>query len=108
MTARSHPHDLVFTVTVDAAGRVVRVSGELDAATAPSLADAIATLQQQGAGDITVDLARVTLMSAAGVNVVVRAGLDQAAVGAQLVVEQTSPEAARTFDLCGVLADSRH
>lgn len=94
--------DLVFTIEVDSARRLVCVTGELDAATAPSLAEAIAALRGASPGDIAVDLAKVTVMSAAGVNAVVQGGLDQAAAGSRLVVRQRSAEVARVFDLCGV------
>ena len=50
-------------------GQVVRLSGELDLATAPQLSDVLrAAIESGGVGDVVVDLDALSFLDAAGVN----------------------------------------
>lgn len=87
-----------FAVEVDSAavdggvsagcGRVIRVSGQIDAATAGALADCLASLMGSGAGHIDVDLTRTSFCGVAGLDVLLTAASTLQMNGGRLVVHQ--------------------
>ena len=64
--------DPLFSVHIDATGRVITVSGELDVSTAPILDDAVRSLNAIAPGDVTIDCAGLTFADSALENACVR------------------------------------
>lgn len=64
---------LEVTITSHGHGAVVSPVGEVDAATAPQLLDAILRAHQAGDVDVTVDLAGVSFIDSRGLATLVRA-----------------------------------
>lgn len=83
-------------------GSLVHVSGELDCATAPSLAAALRPLVAAG-GDIGVDLAGLAFMDVMGLTVLHEAAV---AVGerGRIIVYDPPPSATRLIELSGLAA----
>jgi anti-sigma B factor antagonist len=97
-------------VTLDDADGVVvvRVRGEVDAATAPTLRAALAEGQARRrrlADDIplVVDLSGVTLMAASGLGVLVGARNRARALGSDLVLQDPSPRTLLVLDITRLL-----
>jgi anti-sigma B factor antagonist len=69
------PDWLTISVTTAGDGRqVVHLSGELDLATAPQLADALtATIASDGVADVVIDLDALSFIDAAGLDVILHA-----------------------------------
>jgi anti-anti-sigma factor len=88
-----------FDVDVDRHG-LIRVCGELDCATAPTLAAVLEPLSSSG-GDIDVDLADVGFMGAAGINVLCAAAHALGTRG-RIVVRNPSPRATRVIEIAAV------
>jgi len=80
-------------------GHVVRVSGEVDLATAPSLAEVLAGCK---GGSVLADLTDVTFMDAAGLNALVAARRYLDRHGASLFVQGASARVARLFEITGL------
>src|SRR5215204_2568561 len=77
---------LRVTVERDATGTRIRVRGELDLATAPSLCEELEAAAALAAGPLSLDLAEVTFIDLAGMR-----ALGAAAAKHGLAVERTSP-----------------
>jgi anti-sigma B factor antagonist len=75
-------------------GRVA-VTGELDLAAAPRLADALASLDE-GSGAVTVDLAETTFVDSRGLATLVAA---HHRLGGHLRVVNVRPEVRRVFEI---------
>ncbi len=92
-----------FDLVVDAPARVLRLSGELDASTAPVIVDA-ATLVRAvfGAGDLALDLSGVTFIGADALGAIVRVANAQHAGADQLEVRHASEWVARVFAFGGL------
>jgi anti-anti-sigma factor len=94
------PFGLVVTHEGDAV--VMAVAGEIDIATAPALAQALAELSATGAsphdGPVIVDLSEVTFMDSTGVNSLVKAKRD----GIDVQLRSPGPLAARVIELTGL------
>ena len=88
------------------AGAEVSVAGDVDLETAPRLSDVLAEAIGSRSGDLTVDLAGVEFIDAAGIGVLVSAANQVRTSGARLVVRSPSPAVRRVLDageLDGVL-----
>lgn len=96
--------DTYFDLHVDYSARQIALRGELDAATAPCLATAVAAFERFPVGVITVDLGDVTVIDSAGLSAVATASCDQADKGSRLVVTGASAKVRRAFVL-GKLAE---
>lgn len=92
-----------FSVDVLMTGtsRLVTVEGELDAATAPALADA---LQAAAPGEtITVDLEGLTFLDSSGIAVLLAAHRRDAVDGTRLRLTRPSEAVSRVLGICGLL-----
>jgi anti-sigma B factor antagonist len=94
--------DLYFDIKVDYASRRIAVEGEFDVATAPSLATAVARFQRAAPGDITVDLADVTFIDAAGLGALTAARAAQLERGDRLTVDRITAEVRRLFAIAQI------
>src|ERR1700738_4079177 len=92
-----------FAVSIDASGvhtaAVVRLTGELDMATAPELEACLLALEGK---DIIVDMARLTFMDSSGIRVLLIAFKRPAAADQTLVLRSPSAQVARTLRMSGV------
>jgi anti-sigma B factor antagonist len=94
-----------FDVEFRADGRdvLVRVAGEVDTATAPTMLAQLDRARDGFSGDVRVDLADVTFFDSAAVCALLRARGGLAERGRRLVVAKTAPTARRVFELTGLL-----
>jgi anti-anti-sigma factor len=90
----------IDTIYYDEAPRLA-VSGELDMATAPQLAAAIASDERQGAPPV-LDLSRLAFMDVAGMRVLLDAARRAKRSGGALVVFNPQPSIRRLFALTAV------
>jgi len=81
-------------------GPTVRVSGEIDIATAPRLRACLASLADELV--VAVDLSDVPFVESSGIAVLIAEHKRRAAAGGQLVITGSSPLALRVFELTGV------
>lgn len=81
-----------------ASGHLVAVSGEVDIAAAPSLAE---TLVQFANGDVIVDLSDVTFMDASGLHALMAAQRHIERRKGRLVVQDASPVVRSVFEITG-------
>jgi anti-sigma B factor antagonist len=90
MAGRVRPHP--FDVSVDERGRtaVVRVQGEVDAATAPRMGDTVSRLLA-GGRHVVLDLRDVDFMDLHGLAVVIRATRSARADDGSFVVARPAP-----------------
>ena len=79
-------------------GTTVRVAGEIDMATAPSLQECLDSVT----GDVVVDLAGVPFIDSTGITVLIRDHKRRHAAGAMLTIRGSSPMALRAFEVTGV------
>jgi anti-anti-sigma factor len=87
---------------IDTAGEtVVRVAGELDAATTVRLRRVLADLVRQPVTRIVVDLADVTFMDSAGLGALLANRVAAERVGIELCVVSPAPQVARVLDITG-------
>jgi len=78
---------------------LLRCRGELDAATAPVLAEA---LDRLGTADVSLDLAEVSFMDSAGVQVIAGVTRRLSASGGSLDVRAVSPVVERVLVITGL------
>jgi len=91
-----------FRLDVDDRARLLVPVGELDAATAPLLSDAVDDLQAERVDDVTVELGRLTFICAAGLNSLLAISRRQRGVGHRLVLRNPPAHVLRVFRLGGV------
>jgi anti-sigma B factor antagonist len=85
------------------AGRAtVAASGQIDLATAPQLAKALAQARSEGTSEIVVDLSAVDFMDSAGVRVLVQAARESTEAGVQLFLQGAQGWVARVLEITGV------
>jgi anti-sigma B factor antagonist len=90
-------HNEQLTVTnVDG---VLVVSGELDAHTAPSLVQALASVDGVNA---VVDMSDVEFVDSSGLRALIDAHQSAEAMGGRFVIRQPSPTVSRLFEISGV------
>jgi anti-anti-sigma factor len=89
--------DLYFRLQLDYYRRRITVGGELDIATALCLTTAVTALQHAGTGDITINLAEVTLIDDTGLDAVVAASATQVSVGRRLRVTHADASVSEAF-----------
>jgi anti-sigma B factor antagonist len=83
-------------------GALVRLSGELDIATAPHLEDELNGLLDRGVRHVTLDLAELSFMDSKGLHALVRARERLAGRQGDLVVQAPSPNARRILEISGL------
>jgi anti-sigma B factor antagonist len=87
-----------------AGGVTIRVSGELDLATSPILADRLATEISTGTGDVTVALGGVGFLDSTALRVLVTAHRDLAAADRRLLLTEPRASTLRVLEIAGLLA----
>ena len=75
------------------------VAGEIDAHTAPALADAVADLP---AGDVTIDVAGVTFLDSSGLRVLVELAARVRQAGGELVLVSPTAAVRRVVEISGL------
>jgi anti-sigma B factor antagonist len=93
-----------FEVPVPSNGDVgiVRVSGEIDVATAPALREQLASALEIDVIDVVVDLGEVTFMDSTGLSVLIDACHRLGKSGRKLHVVGATPSLRRLFEIAGV------
>jgi anti-anti-sigma factor len=89
-------------IDLDVAHARVALTGELDLATVPVLREAAAVLLSETAEEITIDLAGLQFIDAAGLGEIVWLRATLIAVGRQLTLRRPSSRIRRTFALGGL------
>lgn len=100
------PEDIdCFRVDVEADGSTttVRVHGELDLASAPTLIGRLDEVVARRPAVVVVDVAEVPFVDSAGIAAVLRAYRQLKAQGGELRLGPLSPVAERIFDVAGLL-----
>lgn len=93
------PEDLLTVTTAQETSDYARLRcvGEIDQATAPLFADALADAVP-GRGRVDVDIAGVTFMDSSGINALVQ----HRRPGCRLLVVNVPPQIRRVFDITGL------
>jgi anti-anti-sigma factor len=91
-----------FDVQLDRSERRICVGGELDMATVPVLARAMALLLDIDPVDSIVDLAGLTFIDAAGLGCLVRYAAQISARAGKTTLVGVTPRVARVFDIGGL------
>lgn len=81
---------------------VIRVSGELDAQTAPTLRGVVRGLIDVGHRHLVIDLAAVTFLGAAGIGVIASAGAVLRGSDGTLTLRSPGRQARRTLEVTGI------
>jgi anti-sigma B factor antagonist len=76
-----------------------KLSGEIDAHTAPLLANALADLPE---GDVTIDVAGVSFMDSSGLRVLIDAATRARDGGGDLIVANPTPGISRLVEISGL------
>ncbi|GAB3006675.1 STAS domain-containing protein [Amycolatopsis acidiphila] len=84
---------LEFSRRSERGATTVVVAGELDAFTAPSLANELDTQLARAERDVVVDVSEVTFMSGAGLEVLMTAAAEAAGTGIRMRVRTTGSRA---------------
>jgi anti-sigma B factor antagonist len=93
----------VQRVPDDTSGRVVVAArGQVDLATAPELAKALAEARGDGVTEIVVDLTAVDFLDSTGVRVLVQAARQAAQAGVRLYLQGAQGWVARVLEITGV------
>jgi anti-sigma B factor antagonist len=103
------PHELEkdFELAVDrrdGGGTAIRLSGELDLASAPDLDDALSAAIDAG-GEIIVDFGRCTFIDSTGISTIVRAArqlVDQGGRRLEIIRLHSQPQ--KVFQIAGLLS----
>ncbi len=96
-------HRLQIVRSEDDGAVVVRVSGEVDLATAPILDEQLHDLEESEATRLIVDLGGVGFMDSTGLHSIIRAVRHADTNGHSLAFRPASPQVQRLFELTGVL-----
>ncbi len=95
-------HEFSIGVTRAAGRSVVTVRGELDAATAPRLREAVDELADHDRDrDVVIDMEGLTFIDSSGIYVLIQARKLVRAGGCELTLSGTSPGAYKVLDVCG-------
>src|SRR4051812_9434807 len=92
---------LGFAIAMDGDVSLIRVSGEIDAATAPELREAIVLAHQCTERDVTVDLAQVTFIDSSGIAALVDAHRGLEAMGHRLRIRNAQGHVERVLWIAG-------
>ena len=80
----------------------LRLSGELDLATAPWLRDHLVEIAADGPGHVVVDLSRLAFIDSTGLSVLVGGWKRLRESGGDLVLRSPSPAVAKVLDIAGL------
>lgn len=94
-----------FAVALDSDphGVRVRLTGELDLASAPELDRLLSELAGDGHDRVLIDLSDLEFMDSTGLAVIVRAHRDAAANGHHVALRRGSPQVQRLFEITGLV-----
>ena len=95
--------DLGLDVTKQNGAAVLRVSGEVDVATAPRLREQVVSLVGDGERRIVVDLEVVDFIDSTGLGVLVGALKRVRTHGGELVIVCTQPRLLKVFEITGLV-----
>jgi anti-sigma B factor antagonist len=82
---------------------VVRLTGEVDVATAPELDQRLQEIATGGHTHVLIDLSEVEFMDSTGLHSIIRAQCFADANGRQLTLRHGSPQVRRLFEITGLL-----
>ena len=102
MTSMDTGEEFAFTVSRQADRATVEVRGELDAATGPSLSEAVGALTGDGLVDVVVDLDHVTFIDSKGLSALLESHRAAADHHMRFSVMNLQPAVARMFRIAGV------
>ncbi|HVL52554.1 MAG TPA: STAS domain-containing protein [Actinomycetota bacterium] len=83
---------------------VVRVTGELDMATADTLRSHLYELLNDGAPDLVVDLAEISFIDSTGLAALVHSFKQAVTKGRSMALLSPAPQAMRVFEASGLLS----
>jgi anti-sigma B factor antagonist len=101
-SASDSPGELRIEVLDSVNPTVVRLVGELDAATAPRLRQELVALAEAGETRIVIDLASMTFMDSTGLGALVEGLKRFRAVFGDVVLRSPSPAARKVLDITGL------
>ena len=93
--------DFELTVSQEAAVRIIRIRGHVDAHTAPHLEDAIGRMIEESIHQVVLDLADLTYISSAGLGVLTGTLGTFREHGGDLKLARTPDKVYRILDLLG-------
>ncbi len=93
------PDALDITIEDTEAGHVVRVSGELDLATAPQLSTVLLDAAGQSTLPVVLDLAGVTFIDSSALRTLVLAGRELADAGRKLQIGPRSDRVSKVLEM---------
>lgn len=99
---QADPAALGITVPRNGGSSVVRVSGELDMASAPKLAAALRCLCLADGGDLQIDIATMSFCDCSGLSVLLAAARDCRGRGGQFALVNPTPPLRRLIGLAGL------
>lgn len=94
--------DFVVDVSSAEGPDLVRVKGEIDCYTAPTLQHSLFELVDGGAREIVVDLAEVSFMDSQGLAALVRTVMRLRPVDGQLVLRAPRPSVSKIIEITGL------
>lgn len=99
-----HPHHDGFSleITGENGTLTAHLSGELDMVTAPSLAERLNALCDEGARQVTLDLARLAFIDSSGLSALVATLKRYRAAGGEVVLRSPTAATAKVLEICGL------
>lgn len=94
--------DFDINVTQDGARAVVRISGDLDLATAPRLCEEIITLASRGVFAVTVDLAHLDFIDSSGLTALITGLKCLRDNGGDMTLRSPTPTTLKVFEIAGL------
>ena len=91
-----------FTIVQQADRVIVEVRGELDAATGPTLSDAVSALTRHGLAGVVIDLEGVTFVDSRGLSALLDSHREATERDTTLRVVNLQPPVAKLFRITGV------
>jgi len=95
------PQPFAISVQDDGADAIVRVTGEIDMESSPTLKSRLIELAQAGYRRVTVDMTETAFIDSTGLHALVVAVKELGTHGGKLVVRSPSKSAARLLELTG-------
>ena len=93
---------LTIDTTIESGRAVLRVGGELDAATAGMLGDAIRSASGESTTEVVIDFGALEFIDSSGLSVLVAAHKRLGKAGAGLRIQGASPAVTRVFAIAGL------
>jgi anti-sigma B factor antagonist len=87
---------------IDGPSGLVRITGELDAETAPALEEALRLASERGATELVADFSGVSFIDSSGLSVLVASHKRLQRLGGTLVIAAPSAPVRRLFDIAGL------